>query len=206
LLLIGLTALGLEPGNRIVTGFRSTWPNIGCVGHVEIHFHLLPGVDDGPSAVEESIALAEAAVADGTDTVVVTPHVNAQYVADPLEVPGRARELAEQLWRERVPLAVVPGGEIAHELACGSVLQLTAGSFVRIFSDRVRADAMRILKLAPHVAIASDAHGASRMPALRAALRVLEESGVREPLRFADAVPRKLLEQGLAIRRAKAAA
>lgn len=261
----------------IVTGFRSSCPNIERVGHLEIHFHLLPGVDDGPSSVEESIALAQAAVADGTDTVVVTPHVHPQFVADPLEVPGRTRELAEQLRRERVPLAVVPGGEIAHqmvaglsdrqieaiahgppgrrwvlleapfdglgrdflaaadelrarsfsvvvahpervamgwrtrraighELAAGSVLQLTAGSFVGIFGERVRSNAMRLLKLAPHVAIASDAHGVIRMPGLRAALGVLEPSGIGEPDRFTDAVPRKLLEQGLAARRARTAA
>lgn len=36
---------------------------------VELHFHLLPAVDDGPRTTEESLALAVAATADGTRTV-----------------------------------------------------------------------------------------------------------------------------------------
>jgi len=36
---------------------------------VELHFHLLPGVDDGPRSAEESVALAVAAVSEGTGTV-----------------------------------------------------------------------------------------------------------------------------------------
>jgi tyrosine-protein phosphatase YwqE len=43
---------------------------------VELHSHLLPGVDDGPRSVEESVALAVAAVSEGTGTLVATPHVN----------------------------------------------------------------------------------------------------------------------------------
>ena len=86
------------------------------MGFVELHFHLLPAVDDGPSSIEESVALAAAAVADGTRTVVATPHVHAQHVTDPGEIPARVRELAEALRRQRVGLAVLPGGEVAHEI------------------------------------------------------------------------------------------
>ena len=41
----------------------------------ELHFHLLPGVDDGPGDMAESVELARLAVADGTSLVTVTPHV-----------------------------------------------------------------------------------------------------------------------------------
>jgi protein-tyrosine phosphatase len=247
------------------------------VGHVEIHFHLLPGVDDGPASVADSIELARAAVADGTSTVIATPHVHAGFVNDPSEVPDRVRDLSEQLRREHVPLEVIPGGEIAHqmvgrlsqrqldaiahgpqgrrwvlleapfdglnrgfvtaadelrqrgfavvvahpervakgwrtrralahELAAGSVLQLTAGSFTGLFGDGVRAEALRLAAVAPRVAVASDAHGAFRMPALGQALKVLLAAGARNPGRFADAVPRELLERGLVNSRARAAA
>lgn len=81
---------------------------------VELHFHLLPGVDDGPRSPEESVALAVAAVRDGTRTVVATPHVNRDCIGDPAEIPERVRELAGRLTRERVRLEVRPGGELAH--------------------------------------------------------------------------------------------
>ena len=43
---------------------------------VELHFHLLPGVDDGPADLASALDLARAAVADGTGLVVCTPHAH----------------------------------------------------------------------------------------------------------------------------------
>jgi protein-tyrosine phosphatase len=42
---------------------------------IDIHCHLLPGIDDGPATLEDSLQLARALVADGIDHVVCTPHV-----------------------------------------------------------------------------------------------------------------------------------
>jgi len=42
---------------------------------IDIHFHCLPGIDDGPRNWEEAIALCRAAEADGVDAIVATPHV-----------------------------------------------------------------------------------------------------------------------------------
>lgn len=88
--------------------------NIAWMAWVELHFHVLPGVDDGPSTLEASIAVAAATARDGTGTVVATPHINGYFGVEPLDVPERTRELAEHLARERVPLEVRPGGELAH--------------------------------------------------------------------------------------------
>src|SRR5258708_4477894 len=49
---------------------------------VDLHCHILPGLDDGPAAMEESIAMAECAIADGITHVVATPHANSQYFFD----------------------------------------------------------------------------------------------------------------------------
>jgi len=42
---------------------------------IDIHFHCLPGIDDGPRDWEEAVALCKAAQAEGTHTIVATPHV-----------------------------------------------------------------------------------------------------------------------------------
>lgn len=42
---------------------------------IEVHFHCLPGLDDGPETWEESVALCRAAAADGAQQIVATPHV-----------------------------------------------------------------------------------------------------------------------------------
>jgi len=42
---------------------------------IDIHFHCLPGIDDGPATWDEAVALCRAAAAEGTQTIVATPHV-----------------------------------------------------------------------------------------------------------------------------------
>ena len=83
---------------------------------VDLHFHLLAGVDDGPTEMEESVALAAAALEDGTRTVVATPHVRPEYLTDVRELHDRVTELRARLAAERLPLAVRCGGELGHEM------------------------------------------------------------------------------------------
>src|SRR5829696_7378828 len=80
------------------------------LGRADVHFHLLPGVDDGPGSLAESLELARAAVADGTNTVVATPHVGAICLA---ELPDRISSLRLALACAGVPLEVIAGGELA---------------------------------------------------------------------------------------------
>jgi len=42
---------------------------------IDVHFHCLPGIDDGPADWAEAVALCRAAAADGATTLVATPHV-----------------------------------------------------------------------------------------------------------------------------------
>ena len=61
---------------------------------VELHFHLLPGVDDGPHDLAGALDLARAAVADGTGLVVCTPHA---HMVDVAELPDRVGQLRSAL-------------------------------------------------------------------------------------------------------------
>jgi protein-tyrosine phosphatase len=79
----------------------------------ELHFHLLPDIDDGPETVEEAIALARLAVADGTETVVCTPH--AKFVSGPEDVVARVDELRAALRAANVPLTIRPGAELSPD-------------------------------------------------------------------------------------------
>jgi protein-tyrosine phosphatase len=99
------------------------------VTYVELHFHLLPGVDDGPRSMRESIALAKAAVADGTRIVVATPHVHADMFTEPEGILGHTEQLLACLRHEQVDLQVLPGGELDHRLVerlAGEQLELIA--------------------------------------------------------------------------------
>jgi protein-tyrosine phosphatase len=86
------------------------------VQRAELHFHLLPGVDDGPVDLEEAVELARLTVADGTALVTVTPHVRDLLRQGILaEVPARVHEVAAKLRRAGVPLELRPGAELAHD-------------------------------------------------------------------------------------------
>jgi len=60
---------------------------------VDLHCHILPGLDDGAATMEESTAMAESAIADGITHVVATPHSNSKYFFD----FARVRRLRDEL-------------------------------------------------------------------------------------------------------------
>src|SRR5690348_6007121 len=80
---------------------------------IDLHCHILPGVDDGPKTIEESIAMARVAYEDGIRTIVATPHVSHDYPLDPREIDGRVDEVNAALRAAGVELAVVRGAEVA---------------------------------------------------------------------------------------------
>ncbi len=82
----------------------------------DIHCHLLPGLDDGPASMEETLELARGAWEDGTGVVVATPHVRHDFITDPSDFPDRAREAAGELRRAGIPLEVRAGGELGHDM------------------------------------------------------------------------------------------
>jgi protein-tyrosine phosphatase len=86
------------------------------VTYAELHFHLLPGIDDGPRTLEESLALARAAVAEGTGLVVATPHVHPAHVTDPAQIHEQVQMLAGHLRSEEIDLRIRPGGELEHSM------------------------------------------------------------------------------------------
>ena len=64
---------------------------------VDIHCHLLPGLDDGPESMEESVQMAEIALADGITHVAATPHANHEFSFDLERNLCVCRELADRL-------------------------------------------------------------------------------------------------------------
>jgi protein-tyrosine phosphatase len=86
--------------------------------HVDLHFHLLPGVDDGPADLPASLELARAAREAGTGAIVATPHVRPDLgTTDAREIEGRVNELRASLAAAGVRLEVSCGGELGHEMA-----------------------------------------------------------------------------------------
>ena len=76
---------------------------------IDIHHHLLWGLDDGSKSIEDSVAMAKIAVADGITHVVCTPHANEQYPYDPQIVAEKIAELQRALDQAGVALKLGRG-------------------------------------------------------------------------------------------------
>ncbi|MEN6452073.1 MAG: CpsB/CapC family capsule biosynthesis tyrosine phosphatase [Thermoguttaceae bacterium] len=83
---------------------------------VDIHCHLLPGLDDGAATLDDSLAMAELAVADGFRTIVATPHQLGNHAGNGAAAIRMARDRVEQvLDRRGLPLRVLPGADVRIE-------------------------------------------------------------------------------------------
>jgi protein-tyrosine phosphatase len=106
---------------------------------IDIHCHILPGLDDGPANLDFSLAMARAAVEAGTQLIVATPHIRADFDVDPNEIEARVDLFNDRLQHERLPLRVLPGAEIgwatATELEDALLAKLSLGSGRRVLLE-----------------------------------------------------------------------
>lgn len=80
---------------------------------IDIHCHILPGLDDGSSTLDESLAIARQAVADGIRAMVATPHVgNGVYKTSAVRIRKEVESLNAVLQCANIPLTVYPGAEV----------------------------------------------------------------------------------------------
>jgi len=102
----------------------------------DVHCHLLPGIDDGAKSWDESVDMARMAAADGTETVIVTPHQLGSYGHnDGDAIRARTRQLQALLDERSVPLTVLSGADVRIEPDL--VARLRRGEVVSL-ADRMR--------------------------------------------------------------------
>jgi protein-tyrosine phosphatase len=81
---------------------------------VDIHAHVLPGIDDGPNDLEGALEMARSAVSGGIGTMAATPHLRPDFPDVHIEELGdRCRQLRAELERAQIPLRVVPAAEVS---------------------------------------------------------------------------------------------
>lgn len=84
------------------------------VGLIDLHCHLLPGVDDGALDLGDSLAMARLAIAEGFEAVCATPHIRSDHDVRIAELPGRVAALRDELAARELPLRVIAGGEVSE--------------------------------------------------------------------------------------------
>jgi protein-tyrosine phosphatase len=81
---------------------------------IDLHCHILPGVDDGALDLRDSAGMARQAAADGIEAICATPHIRHDHDVRIHEVAGRVDALNGRLREEGVPVVVLQGGEVAE--------------------------------------------------------------------------------------------
>jgi protein-tyrosine phosphatase len=147
---------------------------------IDLHFHALPGIDDGPRDLDEAITLVGAAKAAGVDAIVATPHVSWTCLNDAHTILTALRELREALEARSIAMAIHPGAEIALTRA----LDLSDDELARL---RLGAGPWVLIEppLAPRVSGVEDM------------LYALEQRGARIVLAHVERCPAFLEDDGL---------
>ncbi|KZZ83894.1 tyrosine-protein phosphatase [Bacillus sp. SJS] len=80
---------------------------------IDIHCHILPGLDDGAPDIERSLEMARAAAAEGITKIVATPHhLNGRYENSKMVVLEKTRLLNKRIDEESIPVTIYPGQEV----------------------------------------------------------------------------------------------
>jgi protein-tyrosine phosphatase len=82
---------------------------------IDLHSHILPGLDDGAVDLADALEIARAAAADGITAIAATPHVREDYPTTADAMEGGVRHLRAALEREGIPIELLPGGEVSVE-------------------------------------------------------------------------------------------
>ncbi|WP_144555416.1 tyrosine-protein phosphatase [Bacillus sp. X1(2014)] len=106
---------------------------------VDLHSHILPGVDDGARNLSDSVNMAKMAVEQGIHTIVATPHhLNNRYENPKQTIIDRVRELNKALLEEKIDLKVLPGqetriyGEMVEGYELGEILPIDHTQYVLV--------------------------------------------------------------------------
>lgn len=91
-------------GSRLTSGGHSL---------IDLHCHILPGLDDGALDLGDSLGMARQAANDGIERICATPHIRHDHDVRIAELEGRIEDLNRALREESLGVEVLAGGEVA---------------------------------------------------------------------------------------------
>ena len=102
---------------------------------IDLHCHILPGLDDGAQTLEDSLDMARVAAGDGIHTIAATPHADLWGAnPDQADLEDRVAQLQAALDTQGIPVRIVPGLEnhLTPELVSGQVVPLNHTGFILV--------------------------------------------------------------------------
>jgi len=86
---------------------------------IDLHAHVLPGVDDGPASLDDAVAVVRAHEQAGVRVICATSHVSHRYPNTPARLAEAARALRAGLGAAGIGVEILGGAEIATEMLGG---------------------------------------------------------------------------------------
>lgn len=105
---------------------------------IDIHCHILPGVDDGAKNVEDSLTMAREAANEGIHKIIATPHLNNQYGNRKELIIAKVIELNHALQVAGIDVTILPGqepriyGEILEDIEKNEIQTLNDSQYIFI--------------------------------------------------------------------------
>jgi len=80
---------------------------------IDMHCHILPGLDDGPGTLDEAVEMCRIAADDGITTIVATPHFKPGVYEHPAHVvDSKIGELSAALRQQGISIRILPGADV----------------------------------------------------------------------------------------------
>ena len=115
---------------------------------IDIHCHILPGIDDGPQSLEISLAMAQAASQDGIKGIIATPHTDGIRV-NSTTVSAGVSHFTSAIQKKQIDISIFSGYEIpaslAGSLAAGHTLAGSRYVLVEFPHTHIPPDALAII-------------------------------------------------------------
>ncbi|MBU1863711.1 MAG: hypothetical protein KKH94_08630 [Candidatus Omnitrophica bacterium] len=98
---------------------------------IDLHCHILPGIDDGPPTIDEALQMCRIAVQDGITSIVATPHMRkGVYSTNKTQILKAVQSLQSDLKKNNIDVAILPGHEayisetLLRDIDTGQVLTI----------------------------------------------------------------------------------
>lgn len=106
---------------------------------IDLHCHILPGVDDGAQSLSDSLEMARKAVEQGIHKIVATPHhLNNSYENSKQSILAKVNELNRVFLEEKIELELLPGqevrihGEMVEGYVTGEILPVNHTPYILV--------------------------------------------------------------------------
>lgn len=94
------------------------------MGYIDIHSHILPGVDDGSQSMEQSLDMLRMAADNGIRRMILTPHNKAERRNVSVKgIQSRLEALQEAAAKQQIPITLYPGNEVFYRDGVAEMLE-----------------------------------------------------------------------------------